>query len=454
MDFVEGTSLAAQIAKGPLVARDAARMMQQIAEAVAHEHGVIHRDLKPANVLLDVDGQPKITDFGLAKRIDSVSELTQTGQILGTASYMSPEQGSGLAAEVGPESDVFSCGAMLYAMLTGRPPFQSASPLETIRQVVNDDPVAPSQLAPDIPRDLETICLRCLHKVPNRRCQSANDLAEDLGRFLSGRPVLARPVGKLERLVRWSQRNPVIARLAVALSISVLGGLLVTTTLWIGAASVAVQLAISLDAERDARQSAVDARNDAIAAQQNAEQQTLAASRRLLQANCSEIQRLLDAPVPNRVAKIQATLRESVDLLNVVSASEAECDRVRDLALNSLTIPLDVSERRQLAFGRAKYFTAFDTKLKRFARKLPDRNVVVGQVDDPDANIVLPTPPGCDSSLLIFSPNGKRLAGRYGNRCLVWDLESQKVILESPMQEYAMSFHADGSRLSICDRPG
>lgn len=229
MAYVEGQSLAARIAGGPLAPDLAADIVKAVAEAVhyAHQRGVIHRDLKPANILLDCAGRPRVTDFGLAKRVGGGSHVTTTGQILGTPSYMPPEQASG--GTIVPASDVYALGAVLYAVLTGRPPFYAADTLETISQVLNAEPVSPRRLNPNVARDLETIVLKCLEKSPQRRYATAEELAEELERYVTGRPIRARPISRPERLWRWCRRNPpraVAAGVALLLLIVILiGGL-------------------------------------------------------------------------------------------------------------------------------------------------------------------------------------------------------------------------------------
>ena len=251
MGFVDGESLADRLKDGPLPPREAVTLLKTIAEAIAyaHEKGIVHRDLKPGNILLASGGRhsepgrvagdhveshttakesrasvarddtarldsPKITDFGLAKNIAADSGMTSTGQILGTPSYMPPEQAAGRTEQIGPLSDVYSLGAMLYATLTGRPPFQAANVAETLGQVLEQDPVSPRTLNTSVDRDLETICLKCLEKDPQRRYASAADLAAELDRFLAGKPIYARPVGRAERLWRWSRRNRLVAALS------------------------------------------------------------------------------------------------------------------------------------------------------------------------------------------------------------------------------------------------
>lgn len=215
MDFVEGKSLGELSRTAPLPARRAARYVRDAAEAIEHAHrkGIIHRDVKPSNLLIDQDDRVRVTDFGIACCVETDGEATKSGAVLGTPGFMSPEQAAGHRSRIGPGADVYSLGATLYALLTGRPPFQADTPLETLRQVLTESPARPRSLNRNIPADLETIALKCLHKEPAQRYASAQALADDLARFLEGRPIIARPVGPLNRAWRWARRNPALAAL-------------------------------------------------------------------------------------------------------------------------------------------------------------------------------------------------------------------------------------------------
>jgi len=210
LEYVAGGTLAEKLSGKPLPPNDAAQMVQQLSLAVqaAHDKAIVHRDLKPGNILLTESEVLKITDFGLAKCLDSDDSSTRTGDVLGTPSYMAPEQASGGVHEIGAAADVYALGAILYEAITGRPPFRAASPIDTVMQVINNDPVAPSKLQPSLPRDLETICLKCLLKKPSQRYASADALAKDLERFIQGRPILARPIGLFERSIKYARRHP------------------------------------------------------------------------------------------------------------------------------------------------------------------------------------------------------------------------------------------------------
>src|SRR5260370_1884898 len=213
MELVEGGSLAQKLAGTPQPADQAAALVAALAEAiqVAHQSGIVHRDLKPANVLLTGDGTPKITDFGLARRLEGGGGLTLSGAPLGTPSYMAPEQAPRDKGAIGPAADVYALGAILYELLTGRPPFRSETAAATLQPVLTEEPAPPARLNSRVPRDLETICLKCLRTEPARRYARAADLAEDLRRFERGEPITARRAGALERGVRWLRRRPALA---------------------------------------------------------------------------------------------------------------------------------------------------------------------------------------------------------------------------------------------------
>jgi eukaryotic-like serine/threonine-protein kinase len=263
LEYVSGGSLANVISGTPRPPREAALLLQLLANAMdyAHLRGIIHRDLKPANVLLTEAGEPKVSDFGLVKRLEDDAGQTQSGSILGTPSYMAPEQAEGKNKEIGPRSDLYALGGILYEMMTGRPPFRAASVLDTLQQVRTQEPIAPSQFQPKVPRDLETICLKCLQKDPAKRYATAAALGEDLRRFLAGESILARPVSRAESFWRWCRRNPRVASLS--------GSVAALFVVWAVTSTLLYRRALS--GEQAARANAATASQNAALAQQNAE---------------------------------------------------------------------------------------------------------------------------------------------------------------------------------------
>jgi WD40 repeat protein len=260
LQLIEGGSLHTKLAGRPQQPTQAAQLVETLSRAMhfVHQGNIVHRDLKPANVLLCADGEPKVTDFGLAKLLDEAGQ-TASGAVVGTPSYKAPEQAWGRNMEVGPPADIYALGAILYECLTGRPPFRAATALDTMFQVISDEPVPPRRLQPRLPRDLETICLKCLQKVQKKRYESADALAEDLHRFRERKPILARPVGRLEKAAKWARRNPAVAAFLVLLVV----GTVVSTCLAVYAWQQGINASNSA---AQARAEAINASNSAAAA--------------------------------------------------------------------------------------------------------------------------------------------------------------------------------------------
>jgi eukaryotic-like serine/threonine-protein kinase len=344
LEYLAGGTLAARIGGKPQPVDDAARIVETLARAmhVAHEHKVIHRDLKPANVLFAADGALKITDFGLVKRLETDSGQTRSGSILGTPSYMAPEQARGESQNVGPAADQYALGAILYELLTGRPPFQGRSVLDTLDMVRSREPLPPSQLQPKTPRDVETICLKCLEKDIARRYSDALAVAEDLRRFRAGETILARPVSDIERLWRWCLRNRRVALLSTAVAlllVTVAGGSAIAAMI-VGRQNTA--LAQANTRAEDKRQDAERKEQLAIAAARAANEQ----NRHAVEADVDQIillerdlrhvpvlQNKRDQIIDKAIGRLQAAARAMTNLRRDINwAPEDEAHNWRSLA--------------------------------------------------------------------------------------------------------------------------
>jgi WD40 repeat protein/tRNA A-37 threonylcarbamoyl transferase component Bud32 len=434
LEYVDGGTLAQKLKGTPLQPRQAAAWTQILARAVqfAHQHGIVHRDLKPGNILLTSDGSPKITDFGLAKRIEMGAGMTQTGIILGTPSYMAPEQAEG-KKDVGPAADTYALGAILYEMLTGRPPFQAPTPLDTVLQVIGEEPVPPRRLQSTVPRDLETVCLKCLQKDPRKRYPGAEALADDLARFLDGRPIQARPVGRPERAWRWCRRNPWVAGMtaAVMLLLVVLAVGASVAALWLGAAKTETEanLIRAKAAEQDglrkrARELLEGARARRFSRQPGQRFESLKAL-----AKCAEIVRGL----------------EPLD--------EDMLQQVRDEVIASLAL-VDLREDREWKGHPADArVIVFDDALERYARRDVTGAISVRRVKDDEQIRMLPGSGGWRGlSVMRFSPDGRYLAATMhtmhaGPELKVWDLDRPDPIFEGVDGVFTADFTPDSKRV-------
>jgi eukaryotic-like serine/threonine-protein kinase len=399
MDFVEGETLAAIIRRGSIPIKRAARYVATVAGAIhyAHSQGVLHRDIKPSNVMIDASDQPRVTDFGLAKHLGSSiidatfdSDLTQTGQVLGSPAYMPPEQALGRSQEMGAPSDVYSLGALLYEVLTGRPPFQGETPHAIIDQVKSVEPVSPRQLNGSIPKDLNTICLKCLEKQPSRRYSTAGEMAGDLERFLRGEPVQARPITALGKTWRWALRRPMVA---VSSSVSIILLIAVAVVASISAARIRIsrdeaqaRLADSFVSEAHARRVAGEPGHRAAALAQVSEARRLDRSGRLRHRLRREAIAALARPDVRRVTV--TNLPAAHDLMLMCFDPSFQSCAIWNEADKTLSI----------------YRLADGQRLQKLDARRPDE-------------------------IVTFSPDGRFLLLRYRSTVGIWDVNSGAVAL-------------------------
>ncbi|MCE9563593.1 MAG: protein kinase [Planctomycetes bacterium] len=448
MEFLPGGNLADRVKTGgPLPAREATTLMAKVAAAVAHAHtrGVVHRDIKPANVLLTADGDPRLTDFGLAKV--GRSDLSVTGQVLGTPAYMAPEQAAGRVREVGTPADVYALGAVLYDLLTGRPPFAGDSAAATLHMVLSCEPERLRKHEPGVPRDLETICMKCLEREPEKRYPTAQALADDLNRFLSGEPITARPAGSFERAVKWVKRHKGLSvGLFVAAMAVVLG---VGASTWFGlwamteadrATNEAARATGKANDERQAREQAALAEKRALAALGEAQSQRITADRRQAELGFSNA---MTSCEEGRVQEGLELFVQVVELAEANAAAEEPGDSKKAKEAD-----------RELARVARLNIAAWQRELPPLSRAFPHPSHVMGAEFLPDGKRFVTVSSGSQATLwdattgekihnyipprsgtltvvsppfwaVAPSPNGKMIAvGTGDGQIIVWDTDS------------------------------
>ncbi len=422
MEYVEGRSLAELVREHPLPPLDAARHVQAVAEAIdfAHARGVLHRDLKPSNIMVGPDGQPRVTDFGLAKLLVEDATLTQTGAVLGSPGYMPPEQALGRAAEISVRSDVYALGGILYELITGRPPFRAATPLETLKLATDQEPVPPRRLNPRLPRDLETICLKCLEKDPARRYATARDLADELGRFRRDEAIRARPISPIEKLTRWCRRQPIVAT-SLAVSLVLLLALTV------------VSLTTAARVQREADRTT--------AARHQAEEKLYASY--LAQARAGRLSGLAGRRSQSLAAVTAAArMQPSLDLRNEAIA----CLALSDLGDVHLW-PGSTNESRES-------FVAWDHDMNLCATEPRDGTVAVRQAQS-QTTVAEITVSRARIRFATFSPNARLLSANAADGLAgVWSVATRAPANASPLprvlnQPEILAFHPHGHWLAL-----